>query len=137
MSGMLTRYYRSTRSPRSRTLIPVLLAVVLLAVGAMPVVGDGIWHGEYFNNRNLAGGPYFVRTDEAIDFDWGMDAAQHHSIEQVMHPVESAAPTINFDLFDRFPAHKSGEQPCQTQNMIQVTMGQQYAVESFKTNART
>jgi beta-glucosidase len=27
--------------------------------------------GEYFNNRDLAGEPAFVRTDEHIDFNWG------------------------------------------------------------------
>lgn len=29
------------------------------------------WQGEYFNNRNLSGGPALVRNDRAIDFDWG------------------------------------------------------------------
>jgi len=35
--------------------------------------GDQItdWQGEYFNNRNLSGGPALVRNDRAIDFDWG------------------------------------------------------------------
>jgi hypothetical protein len=29
------------------------------------------WKGEYWNNRNLAGGPISTRNDRAITFDWG------------------------------------------------------------------
>ncbi len=32
------------------------------------------WHGEYFNNPDLAGEPVFVRDDAQIDFDWGWGA---------------------------------------------------------------
>ncbi|MCD6289245.1 MAG: hypothetical protein J7M34_01985, partial [Anaerolineae bacterium] len=32
------------------------------------------WHGEYYNNRSLVGAPALVRTDKAIDFDWGYSA---------------------------------------------------------------
>ncbi len=32
---------------------------------------DGAWKGEYFNSENLAGAPVVVRSDAAIDFDWG------------------------------------------------------------------
>lgn len=32
---------------------------------------QGAWNGEYFNNRDLAGSPTFVRQDPAIAFDWG------------------------------------------------------------------
>ncbi len=35
-----------------------------------PVVA-GPWRGEYFNNRNLTGGPSAVREDAAINFNWG------------------------------------------------------------------
>jgi LysM repeat protein len=31
----------------------------------------GAWNGEYFNNRDLAGAPTFVRQDPNIAFDWG------------------------------------------------------------------
>lgn len=33
----------------------------------------GPWQGEYFNNRDLSGTPVLVRTDSAVDFDWGWD----------------------------------------------------------------
>ncbi len=34
----------------------------------------GPWQGEYFNNRDLAESPVVVRSDAAIDFNWGWDA---------------------------------------------------------------
>ena len=32
--------------------------------------GDA-WRGSYFNNMNLSGQPYLLRSDESITFDWG------------------------------------------------------------------
>lgn len=32
---------------------------------------SGQWRGEYFDNVNLSGVPAFVRSDDAIDFNWG------------------------------------------------------------------
>jgi hypothetical protein len=34
----------------------------------------GNWHGEYFDNPNLVGGPALERDDAEIDFDWGVGA---------------------------------------------------------------
>jgi hypothetical protein len=34
----------------------------------------GPWQGEYFNNRDLSGSPTVVRSDAAVDFNWGWDA---------------------------------------------------------------
>lgn len=34
------------------------------------------WRGEYFNNRELLGDPVLVRSDRAIDFDWGSGSPQ-------------------------------------------------------------
>jgi len=34
--------------------------------------GIGGWKGEYFDNRNLVGGPALVRDDADINFDWGL-----------------------------------------------------------------
>ena len=34
------------------------------------------WQGEYFNNRELLGDPVLVRSDRAIDFDWGSSSPQ-------------------------------------------------------------
>ncbi len=33
----------------------------------------GPWQGEYFNNRDLSGTPVLVRSDAALDFNWGWD----------------------------------------------------------------
>jgi len=38
------------------------------------VARPGPWQGEYFNSGSLAGSPILVRTDAAIDFNWGWDA---------------------------------------------------------------
>jgi hypothetical protein len=32
------------------------------------------WHGEYFDNRNMVGGPALERNDAEINFDWGVGA---------------------------------------------------------------
>jgi hypothetical protein len=32
------------------------------------------WHGEYFDNRNMVGGPALERNDAEINFDWGVAA---------------------------------------------------------------
>jgi hypothetical protein len=32
----------------------------------------GDWHGEYFDNRHLVGGPALERDDTEINFDWGV-----------------------------------------------------------------
>jgi len=42
--------------------------------GTAVPVALGPWQGEYFNNRYLSGTPVVVRTDGAIDFDWGWQA---------------------------------------------------------------
>ena len=36
-----------------------------------PAPGDS-WRGEYFTNPTLAGAPRVVRSDPAVDFDWGL-----------------------------------------------------------------
>jgi hypothetical protein len=37
-----------------------------------PVITD--WRGEYYSNRDLAGGPVLVRNDAAVDFNWQYSA---------------------------------------------------------------
>jgi hypothetical protein len=37
-------------------------------------VTPGPWQAEYFNNRDLSGSPTVVRSDAAVDFNWGWDA---------------------------------------------------------------
>ena len=55
---------------------PILASVVVLgALGlvkpASPALAQGSWYGEYFANRDLAGGPGFTRYDSHPRFDWG------------------------------------------------------------------
>jgi hypothetical protein len=49
-----------------------IMAVTLAALSfAAPAVAQGLWYGEYYPNRDLAGGPAMTRYDEKIDFNWG------------------------------------------------------------------
>ena len=50
------------------------------------ITGGAGWRGEYFKNRDLAGSPIIVRSDAAVDFDWG-----------VVSP-DSAVPADNFSV---------------------------------------
>jgi hypothetical protein len=43
----------------------------LISVSWSRVVGGMTWRGEYFDNTTLSGAPRLVRSDHAIDFDWG------------------------------------------------------------------
>jgi hypothetical protein len=51
-----------------------------------------------------------------------------------MDAFEGVASTIDFQLVDRFPAHKSGEQPGQAQDMIEMAVGDQDPVKAFETD---
>ncbi len=62
----------SVAPPSSPTATPTPTTVP--APGGKPPVNapeDGAWRSEYFNNENLTGAPAAVRSDAAIDFDWG------------------------------------------------------------------
>ena len=65
-----------------------------------------------------------------------MLAAQHHAVQQIVDAVERRAPAKNFQLIDRFPAQKSGQQSTQSQNMIQMPVREQNARQAFETSAR-
>jgi hypothetical protein len=41
---------------------------------APSITSPGPWQGEYFNNQGLTGAPVLVRTDAALDFNWGWEA---------------------------------------------------------------
>lgn len=41
------------------------------AVAAPSLIQLGPWQGEYFNNRDLSGSPTVLRSDGALDFNWG------------------------------------------------------------------
>lgn len=68
-----------------------LVALLLFAWGpeVRPALAEhgNRWTGEYFNNRDLVGGPIHVRLDAAIDFDWGGAS-----------PVPGIVPANNFSV---------------------------------------
>jgi hypothetical protein len=55
---------------------PIVIATATPTVTPTPIqpVADGLWRGEYFANRDLAGAPAIVRSDSALVFDWGAAA---------------------------------------------------------------
>ena len=63
-------------------------------------------------------------------------AAQDNSINQIVHAAQGSFAPIYFQGIDRFPAQQGGEQSCQAQNMIEMTMRDQNTIEAFKSNPR-
>ncbi len=53
------------------TVIAIILAALHFGTPAAPAAAQGLWYGEYFANRDLAGGPALTRYDERINFAWG------------------------------------------------------------------
>ena len=64
--------HRIVRKSALITITTILLAVPALVV-ALPVLADGPWRAEYYNNRDLSGGPILVRYEAGINYDWGRD----------------------------------------------------------------
>jgi YD repeat-containing protein len=53
-----------------------LLLLVALTLPPQPVLAqDAAWRSEFYNNPNLTGAPALIRTDAAINFDWGWGAS--------------------------------------------------------------
>ncbi len=51
--------------------VVVALVASTFATSTAPAAAQGLWYGEYFDNRYLAGGPTLTRYDEKLDFQWG------------------------------------------------------------------
>ncbi len=62
MAGLLTLLFMVAASPRA------------LAQDITPRHTDPTWQAQFWNNTTLSGQPVLVRTDNAIDFDWGLDS---------------------------------------------------------------
>ncbi len=60
-----------TRIRRMARLAVVFALILSFVLPAVPAAAQGYWYGEYFNNISLTGTPVVVRTDNALDFDWG------------------------------------------------------------------
>ena len=59
--------------------LSLLMTATLLAATILPLMSSaagvedyGPWRGEYYGNVNLSGTPKLVRTDQSINFDWGL-----------------------------------------------------------------
>ena len=72
--GSKTEVTMSKLQKAGRTLLAAFVLASLIIVGTSAAVSAqsrGRWQGEYFNNMTLSGTPALVRTDEAINFNWG------------------------------------------------------------------
>ena len=59
------------RTQRAMSILAMAAWLALLLAVPAPVRGDTGWRAEIFTNPHLAGTPALVRTDPAVDFDWG------------------------------------------------------------------
>ncbi len=64
------------------------------------------------------------------------DTAQHHPIQQVTDTLQSRSTAVQLEELDRLPAGEGGEQPGQPQDMVQVAMRNEDAVQPLKANPR-
>jgi hypothetical protein len=71
--GWVARAYTDYTRSAPVVATPPPPATVTPTPTATPVVTEG-WRAEYFGNRHLDGTPLLIRTDAAIDFNWGMGA---------------------------------------------------------------
>ncbi len=63
-------------------------------------------------------------------------AAQDHAVHQVMDPVQRGATAEDIQLVDRLPAHERGHQPAQSQDVIEMAVGEQDAGQVLEPRAR-
>ena len=66
----------------------------------------------------------------------GRVAAQHHILDQGADAIQCGAPSKDFELVNRLPAHERAEQTAEAENMIQVTVREQDARQMPKANPR-
>jgi hypothetical protein len=66
-----------------------------------------------------------------------LKTTQHHTKDQVMHPVKGVPGAVDLHFFDHIPAQKGRHQPAQPKDMIKMTVGQQNLIQALKTNAST
>ncbi len=57
-------------------------------------------------------------------------AAQHHTEDQVFDAIQRPAPTVDFQPVHGFPPRKGGDQPAQAQNVIEMAVGEQHALQT-------
>ena len=82
---------------------------------------------------------YFLEENTRLNFaefqrHGRLSAAQNHRIEQVLNALKRRAPAVNFEILNGFPAHKGCKPTGQPENMVEMAVGDQDAVESFKTD---
>ncbi len=67
-----------------------------------------------------------------VQGDRGLCPAQNNAVEQVGDTPHRPPSGEDFHFFHRFPAHERGKQTCKAENVIEMAVGDQDFVESFK-----
>ena len=65
-----------------------------------------------------------------------ISTAQHHPKDELADAFQRPTAAEDLQLFDRLPAREGRDQPCQAQDVVEVTVGDQDAVEALEAQAR-
>jgi H2-forming N5,N10-methylenetetrahydromethanopterin dehydrogenase-like enzyme len=71
-----------------------------------------------------------------LDRDGWFGAPKHDIEQQIMYAIQGGAAAVYIQGLDGFPAHIGRKQTSQTQDVIQVAMGDQDLIKALKTNTR-
>ena len=72
-----------------------------------------------------------------LDVDRGAGAPQDNAEEKVVDALQGPGPGPDFQRFDCFPAHERGQQAGQSENVIEVSVGDQDPVQAPESQPRT
>ena len=59
----------------------------------------------------------------------------HHAVQQVADTLQRVRAAVNLEAVNGFPAHEGGEQPAKPENVVEVSVGDEDAVEALKADA--
>ena len=65
-----------------------------------------------------------------------LGAAQHYLEQQVVNAVKRGSAAVDLQLLDGLPAHERGEQPAEAQDVVEVSVGDEDAVEPLEAYPR-
>jgi hypothetical protein len=68
--------------------------------------------------------------------DWRAMASQNDAEEEIVDTFKGPSASPDLQAIDGFPAHESGKQPRQTEDVIEMPVGDQDPVETPKSDPR-
>src|SRR5574341_75089 len=70
-----------------------------------------------------------------FDRHWRLGAAQNDAEQQIVNALERGLAGVQLKIVDRLPAHKGGKQARQAEDVIEVGVGDEDAVEALEADA--